>query len=236
MTYQFTPAQEAAVLEKWPHLAPSQLATLAKRLANLGDDVAAATSPADAVYALTWSHVNKDASLIREAPTPQQVAEHQMQVAKAAGRDVGAADRMSFFRAAQEMDVDQRLAACPATSEELKAKDNAVKTSKLTPVAAASYDPADANSLVRAFCAAQESTYREMLREHGPGRLVAMARHWHEQSQRKPFTADTPAPVQARRNPSGKAAADAWAATQEARAMSAPARMSEYRRLLATLD
>lgn len=178
--------------------------------------------------------VKLDADLARGVPTPQEVADHMMAEAKAAGRNVGAAERMSFFRAAQEMDADQRLAAVPAAAEALKDKapsDTSVKKEATTMPPA--YDPADANSLVRAFCESQESTYKEMLREHGPGRLTAMAQAWHEQGQRKPFTADTPAPVQARRNPAGKAAADAWAASPEARAMSAPARMSRYRELLA---
>ena len=150
MPYAFSDAQRAALLEKWPHLSPSQLGVLAERLADKGEAVAKATSPEDTTYFLEWCHVRKDASLIRQAPTPQQYVEHRMAEAKANGRDVTGADKMTAFREAQEMDADALLAAVPADSASLKAS-----TIEAKKAAVSAYNPDDQNALVRAF--AEES-------------------------------------------------------------------------------
>lgn len=226
----FNEAQRDAILETWTHLAPSQLAVLAERLASvIGAEALAVTSPTDCAYALQWSIVAKDPSLTRAAPTPEQYVEHMSGIRKTQGLDVTPAHRLEWLRTAQEMDADRLLASVPATSEALKTK----STSDVLVSKKPSAPPSTLDDWLQ--IAAEEagfSTVKAFIQSAGPQRARGMAEHLQAAAARPQF--DERAAGQ--RSAPGKAKADQWAASPEAAKMSPAAKIARWREMCAAQE
>lgn len=214
--FAFNDDQKAAVLAAWPGLAPSQLAALAKRVAdNGGEDSAKATSGRDCVYYLQMCHVSKDASLVRPPPTAAQYVEHMVAQKKADGLPFNS---LTLAREAQDMDADALLAAVPASSAALKA-----------PVAAATKTTKAPTTLDDWVAVAAESNgfndAKSYVQSVGPNAARNMAEHLKATAAR-PKIDERPGHV---KQASGNAAVDALTADPEFAKLSPQERMSRFR-------
>lgn len=231
----FNDAQRAAILEKWPHLTPGQLAALAeKSIALTSADTLAVTSPADCVYFLTWSIVGKDPSLIREAPTAQQFVANMEAQRRAQDLEVRAEHRMSWQRAAEGMSADQLLEAVPAGSAALKASVES-PADKATTISANKKPAAPLTRADWLQVAAEENGYsdaRAYIRAVGPTKARGVAEHL-QAAHARPKLDERSATERASAPLPGKAAADRWAATPEAQRLPPAQRVARYRELCA---